>query len=599
MRLKKPIVAVSTVALLSLAACGGSGATDGDNTDAAPPGVDTSDTEAAGDGGAAGQGKNPELSEGPAPEIDDAQPGGTMKVISISGLNTMDPTEAYYTNTISILTSLVTRTLTQYVYDPAEKDMVLIPDLATDLGTPNDDFTEWTFDIREGVRYENGQEVTCDDIAFGIKRSFDRATFPEGADYSNVYFLNGDKYKGPYKSGDQYEGVSCDGNTLTIKMEKPFPDMDYYGAFPSMGPIPEGKASDPAKYRLHPWATGPYMFGDYTPEKALTLVKNPEWDPATDPGRRQLVDEYQFQFDVPTAKIDQIMLQDQGDAQTTVSYDNVSASNYLPFKQQAADRLVVGSDPCTFMWFPDYRKIKEIEVRQALAYAYPYADAYAAAGLIPGVTRTYGTNIMPPGIPGREEYNPLPDHEKGSTDPAKAKELLAKAGYQPGDYEISFLYATDDPVSVDTQKQISAGLEAAGFDPKPVASTIAEISTVRADPDAPINVRSGGWCSDWPSGGSWFPPVFGSPNLEEGLGANYAVFSEKDVDQRIDEILASDPADQPAAWNELDKYIQEKYFPVIVTGYGGVAMMHGSKIGGMEVDTTTGMPTWKDMYVIQ
>ena len=30
--------------------------------------------------------------------------------------------------------------------------MVLIPDLATDLGTPNEDFTEWTFTLREGLK---------------------------------------------------------------------------------------------------------------------------------------------------------------------------------------------------------------------------------------------------------------------------------------------------------------------------------------------------------------------------------------------------------------------------------------------------------------
>lgn len=596
MRLKKPIVAVSTVALLSLAACGGSGGTDNTGDDGpTAPGPASEDTEKAGDGGAAGQGK--ELREAPAAEIDGAQTGGTMEVISISGLNSMDPTEAYYTNTYSILASLVTRSLTQYVYDDGE--MILIPDLATDLGTPNEDFTEWEFTIRDGVRYENGQDVTCEDVRYGILRSFDRATFPEGADYSNAYMLDGDKYKGPYKEGTEYDGAVCDGMTLTLKMAKPFPDMDFWGAFPAIGPIPEGKESDPAKYRDHPWATGPYMFGDYTPEKSLQLIKNPEWDPATDPGRHQYVDEFQFDFDTATAKIDEIMLEDQGDAQTTVSYDSVDVANYLKFKQESADRLIVGSDPCTFMWYPDYRKIKEIEVRQALAYAYPYADAYAAAGVIEGVTRSFGTNIMPPGIPGRVEYNPLPDHEPGETDPAKSKELLAAAGYQPGEYEISFLYATDDPASVDVQKQISAGLEAGGFKASPVATTIAESSTVRADPDAKINVRSGGWCSDWPSGGSWFPPVFGGLNIDEGLGANYAVFDEPEFNKRIDEIQALDPKDQPAAWNELDKYLQAEYFPVFVTGYGGVAMMRGSKVNNMEVDTVSGMPTWKDMWLSQ
>ena len=85
-------------------------------------------------------------------------------------------------------------------------------------------------------------------------------------------------------------------------MAKPFPDMPYWATFPAMGPIPEGKDSDPAKYALHPWATGPYMFKDYTPEKSLTLVKNPNWDPNTDPGRHQYVDEWDMKFDVPSAE---------------------------------------------------------------------------------------------------------------------------------------------------------------------------------------------------------------------------------------------------------------------------------------------------------
>ncbi len=587
MRLNKPIVAVSTVALLALAACGGSGGGGGDPAD---------QTEFK-EGGSSGQGQDPTRSEGPAPEIEGAQTGGTAKVISFAGLNTMDPTEAYYTNTASILQNLVVRSLTQYVRDEETGDMILIPDLATDLGTPNDDFTEWEFTIRDGIRYENGQEVTADDVAFGIKRSFDRATFPEGAAYSNDYFLNGDTYEGPYKGGD-CKCIEVDGMTLTLTMAKPFPDMPYWGAFPAISPIPEGKASDPSTYAQHPWATGPYKFDEYTPEKALTLVRNEEWDPDTDPGRHQYVDAFDMRFDVESAKIDQIMLQDQGDAKNTFSNDNVTAPNYLQFKEEAPDRLVLGSNPCTFMWFPDYRKIKDIEVRQALAWAYPYDDVLAASGEIEGVTALKGGNIMPPGIPGRVDYNPLPEHEIGSSDAAKAKELLE--GADALDFEIKFLYATDDPLSVDAQKVTTKALEEAGFKATPVASTIADISTVRADPDADINVRSGGWCSDWPSGGSWFPPVFESTDLKkEGLGSNYAAFSEQAVDDKIAEIQELPQEDQPAAWNEIDQFIQEEYFPVFVRWYGGVAAMRGSNVNNMFVDPTFGEPTYKEIWLSQ
>ncbi len=582
MRLKKPIIAVSTLGLMALAACGGS--SDGPNVDSG-----TFQT-----GGNAGAGTDPNRSDGPAPEISGAKAGGTVKVISVAGLNSMDPSEAYYTNTASILSSLVVRSLTQYVYEDGQ--MVLIPDLATDLGTPNDDFTEWTFTIREGVKYENGTPVTPKDIAFGIKRSFDRATFPEGAAYSNDYFKGGAKYKGPYSSNSNYSGVTIAGNKLTIEMSKPFPDMPYWGAFPAIGPIPEGKASDPSKYALHPWSTGPYMFKDYTPEKSLTLVKNPNWDPASDPGRHQYADEFDMTFDVPSAKVDQIMLSDQGAGKTTLTYDNILASDFIKAKQNASDRLVLGSSPCSFYWAPDYRKITDIEVRKALAYAYPYQDAWAAGGEIVGVTRQPGTNMMPPGIPGRVDYNPLPDHDPGSTNADEAKKLLKDSGNLG--YKIQYLYAQDDPVSVDVKDTIAKALKAAGFDPQPYASTVADFSTLRADPATKINVRSAGWCSDWPTGGSWFPPLFQSTDLAaEGLGSNYAVFSEPDVDKRIADIQEQPVDEQPAAWNELDKYIAETYFPTFSTGYDGVAIMHGSQIHNMEDDNVFAMPTWKDIWI--
>jgi peptide/nickel transport system substrate-binding protein len=585
MRLKKPMIAVSTVALLALAACGG-----GDGDGGGQP------TDTFVEGGNAGAGKDPSR-QAPAAEIEGAQTGGTVKVISYAGLNTMDPTEAYYVNTSSILSGLVTRSLTQYVWDEEANDMLLIPDLATDLGTPNENYTEWTFTLRDGITYENGDPVTPEDIKYGIERSFDRSTFPEGAAYSNDYFLDGDKYQGPYKDGTDYDGVVIDGMNITIKMAKPFPDMPYWGAFPAMGPIPE-KGSDPAKYALHPLATGPYMFDEYVPEKSLTLVRNPEWDPATDPGRHAYPDGYDMEFDWTTPKIDQTMLSDNDEAQDTLSYDNISVQDYIEFKQKAADRLIIGSAPCTAYWAPDYRKITDIKIRQALAWAYPYADVYAATGLIENVTRIYGTNLMPPGIPERTEFNPIPEHTPGTTDPDKARALLEEA--DAVGYEIKFLYYTDDQLSVAGKEEIVKGLEAAGFKATPVATTVANSSSERADPDAPINVRSAGWCSDWPSGSSWFPPVLGTTNLErEGLGSNYSVFSEKSVDKQIAAIQKMPLEDQPAAWNELDKTTMTDYLPLFVTGYYGAAMMQGSNINGFEDDTVFSMPTWKDIWLTQ
>ena len=192
MRLKRSAVALATASLLALAACGGGG----DDDKSSSGDADAIDTENLGN---TGDGTDP-TREGPA-TIEGATEGGTVTVLTSPGLSTpIDPSDLYYTDTNAIMTSLVTRQLTQYAYDAESGQMILVPDLATDLGTPNDDFTEWTFTLRDGVKWETGAPVTADEVAFGIVRSLDGKTFPNGPGlyYSNPYFLGGEDYKGPY-----------------------------------------------------------------------------------------------------------------------------------------------------------------------------------------------------------------------------------------------------------------------------------------------------------------------------------------------------------------------------------------------------------------
>jgi peptide/nickel transport system substrate-binding protein len=166
-------------------------------------------------------------------------------------------------------------------------------------------------------------------------------------------------------------------------------------------------------------------------------------------------------------------------------------------------------------------------------------------------------------------------------------------------YEIKFLYATDDPLSVAAKDQIVKGLEAGGFTATPIASTTDKIREARTDYDSPINVRSSGWCSDWPSGGSWFPAQWDGALVGlEGM-PNPANFKEADADQMQKDILDGKKGDTTQAWGEFDKFIGEKYYPAVNVGYAGTAIIRGSKIGGMYNDNVRGMPTFQTMYVTQ
>jgi peptide/nickel transport system substrate-binding protein len=573
-----------------LSACGGS---DGGGNDEPTRG-------SQGEGGNIGEAQDP-TRQGPV-EIDGAEKGGIVKLISNTPLETMDPSEAYYVHSGAILSSLVTRSLTQWSYDPETTSVTLVPDLATDLGTSNEDFTEWTFEIREGIKYEDGTEVTMEDIKFGLERTMDLTTFPESpGGYSAEYYKGGADYKGPYTGkGAELDSIKIDGNKITIEMEKPFPDMPYWMTFTANGPIPKGAKSDPAKYRLHPLATGPYKFAEYTPLKKLKLVRNEHWDPATDPARTAYPDGYEMDFTYAPEKVDEVLLNDRGDAKNTMTIDDIQGPNYRKFLQQAEDRVKHGTTPCTRYWAPDYRKITDIKVRQALAYAYPYRAAIKAGGLIEGVNRVLGGPLMPPGTPGRKDYTPLPEMSgPGETNVEEARRLLEEAGAVG--YEIKFLFAQDDDPAVKAKDAIVEGLEAAGFKATAVPTTLENLTTVREDPNADINVRAAGWCSDWPSGGSWFPVLYKDEDTEAlgQISHNYAMFEEKDVLDRMKEIQLLPLEEQPEAWGELDQYISDTYFPMFVTSYDGTAWAAGSNVNGNDSDIVFGMPSFKNIWLTQ
>src|SRR5699024_1306536 len=145
---------------------------------------------------------------------------------------------------------LVTRTLTQYVYDPESQSMVLVPDMATGLGRPNDTFTSWTFRLRAGLRYSNGKPVRAKDVAYAIKRSFETDEQTGAKPYMEKYLQGGANYDGPDEDGPDFKGVSVDGRSITIHLRRRFHDMAYLASFPQFTAVP--RSADTDRYDRHP-----------------------------------------------------------------------------------------------------------------------------------------------------------------------------------------------------------------------------------------------------------------------------------------------------------------------------------------------------------
>ena len=186
--------------------------------------------------------------QGPAAPVEGATPGGTITVHlpGAPGPDSLDPTAGWSVVGNAIQQALVSRSLTQYARD-ADGNPVLVPDLATDLGSHNEDFTEWTFTIRDDATWQDGSPVTPEEVAFGICRSLDAEAFPAGpgTQYSRTYFAGASDYDGPYTGDDpgcdDYDAITVDGQDVTIEMAAAVPRHGLLGRRDGDGPGPAGR----------------------------------------------------------------------------------------------------------------------------------------------------------------------------------------------------------------------------------------------------------------------------------------------------------------------------------------------------------------------
>lgn len=570
-------VAVALVAALTLAIAGCTQApSDSNGNDASP------------DAGGEQEFTQDPDAKGPAPEVPGAKPGGTVTVYAQTTPNTFDPTDIYYIDANEI-GKLLFRTPTQF--DIRNGKAVLVPDL-TDLGTVSADGLKWTFKMKTGIKYADGSEVKVDDLAYAIKRSFAHDVYANGPAYQLTYFKGKDTYKGPYASGLDCACVETpDASTLVINLEKPFADLPYYMTFPMFTPIPQAKDTQ-AEYKNNPMATGPYQFDTFTPGVELKLKRNPNWDTNSDPARHQYPDGWVFKWGDDAIKTQQQVLNSNGPDAAAINYDNLDAS-LIPEVEKKTQQLIQGPGVCTIVWQLDTRKIP-IEVRKAIAKAFPYEQYWKASGNNTYVAEPAST-VLPPSVQGYKKYPPVPDLAgAGNGDPEAAKQMLQAAGKLG--FELTWYFDNTKPIPQAVDQVRVEAFTKAGFTVKGIGVSTAELRAKKGDYEAPVNMGQSpaGWCNDWPTGTSWFPVLFKSQSIAEGQ--SWGMLADPALDAKIDQIAALPNKEATAKWPDLDKEIMEKYVAIPLY-YDKIANVMGTNVGGAVVDVTMGMPWFSNIFV--
>jgi YVTN family beta-propeller protein len=208
--------------------------------------------------------------------------GGTLTILSEVWADTFDPV---LTQIVAGALEMTNDGLTAYQRVGGSGSVQVVPDLAVSLPTPTDGGTTFTFQLRRGVRYSNGEPVRPEDFRRALERELILgANSMYGGPFANV--VGGAACAANPAHCDLSRGVVTDdaANTVTFHLAAPNPEFLARLTLVDAVAVPAGTPNRNIGFHPLP-ATGPYMWASFTSDEA-TLVRNPyfhEWSHAARP----------------------------------------------------------------------------------------------------------------------------------------------------------------------------------------------------------------------------------------------------------------------------------------------------------------------------
>jgi peptide/nickel transport system substrate-binding protein len=490
--------------------------------------------------------------------------GGTLKMASSSDIDSMDPGNMYYAWSNNFA-RLYSRMLLTYPAKPGAESFKPVPDLAEGLGTPNADKTEWTYKLKPGLKYEDGSEIRAEDVKYAVARTFDRGVLANGPSYfSNL--LDAEGYKGPYKNKnlDDFKGVSTpDDSTVVFHLKAPFAEFNELATFSGQTtPVPQAKDKG-ARYGLHPFSSGPYKFeADYAPNKGGVLVRNDQWDQASDPNRKQLLDRIEVTAGMNADELDKQLM--AGQIHVDLAGTGVQDNGRKTLLSSAEHRKNADNPYGGFSWYNpiNTKVIDNVECRKAIVWATNRDAMWRAYG--GDVGGELSTTIMPPSIEGREKGK---DHytksEKGYTgDVAKAKEALTKCG-KPNGFETKMVYRSDRPkeklvasAMQESLARVGIKLTLQGYPASTYTNT--QFGSPSFNKKENIGIGTYGWHADWPTGYGYLQALSDKAAIVESGNANPSELDDPTINKIwADVVKVQDPAQRNKMYNQADDRMRE------------------------------------------
>jgi peptide/nickel transport system substrate-binding protein len=476
--------------------------------------------------------------------------------------DSFDPGNTYYAYMYNF-SRLYARPLMTFKPDAGEKGNTLVPDLASAPGKQSDGGKTWTYTIRKGLKYQDGSPITSKDVKYAVERSnFARDVLSLGPNYFQQFLKGGDKYKGPYKdkSAEGLKSIETpDDTTIVFHLNQAFQEFDYLVATPQTAPVPQAK-DDGIDYVKHIVSSGSYQFQSYQEGKQAVLVRNKNFDPKSDPLRKQYPNKIVVNLKVNQQTIDKdlqsgdtlIDLQGKGvDTQTQAQLVN-DKSKMANTDNAYGGRLVYAAINTKLKPFTN------VDCRKAVEYAIDKVSVQTAQG---GPIRgDVATTVLPPDITGyAKEDVYATSGNKG--DVAKAKDALKACGEKTINTTITARSDRDEEVSgaqalIESLKKVGIN---ASLKQYPSGKYFTDYAGVpKFNQKNKVGIMMMQWGADWPSGYGFLQQILNSKAVGESGNTALSELDDKKVDSMLAEAIgAPDEATRNKLYAQIDKQAME------------------------------------------
>lgn len=344
-----------------------------------------------------------------------------------------------------------------------DEDLNIVPMLAESWDISDDGLT-YTFQLRDGVYFHDGNPLTADDVVYAFSAGADPALQSQ--------------WIGRFQQITELEAV--DDLTVRLTLEAPnaaFIDQITYFGIPSSQAHQE-KGAD--AYAASPVGTGPFRFVSWSRNDELVLERNPDYW-LTEPNLPGVV----FRA-IPERSVAALEIESGGlDVAMSLNAEDVVRLEDHP-------DIEIGLTPTLSYYYiamnNQMEPFNDVRVRRAIQHALPMdqiVDTIFGGGV--GAIRAY-TSLAP----GNIAYDAEIDADIPEYNPEKALELLAEAGY-PSGFK-STIFTPSDSNRRQLAELVQAALSAVGIELEVRVVELGTMLPLTYSGDTPM------WVLGWTSG---------------------------------------------------------------------------------------------------